>query len=182
MKQIILILLFVLYSNVSSQNSAIYSKYITALELKEMLHTYASDDFLGREAGTRGSKIAVEYLRDRYMKLGINAAKKDGDYFQYVPLKKEATPKVSFTIEKQSFDYYGDFISLSNGPSRLLTPKSYVFVGYGIKDNLHDDYKHIDVRDKLVVAVAGEPKSTNGKFISGSKKTQNGQVTDNPLD
>ena len=62
MKQIILILLFVLFSNVSSQNSAIYSKDITALELKEMLYTYASDDFLGREAGTKGSKIAVEYL------------------------------------------------------------------------------------------------------------------------
>ena len=36
---------------------------------------------------------------------------------------------------------------------------------------MYDDYKHIDVRGKLVVAVAGEPKSNNGKFIiSGSKK------------
>ena len=171
MKQIILILLFVLFSNLSSQNSAIYSKDITALELKEMLYTYASDDFLGREAGTKGSKIAVEYLRDRYIKLGIDAAKKDGDYFQYVPLKKEASPKVNFKVEKQSFDYYDDFISLSNGPSKLFTPKSYVFAGYGIRDNMYDDYKHIDVRGKLVVAVAGEPKSNNGKFIiSGSKK------------
>ena len=171
MKQIILIILFVLYNNVFSQNPAVYSEYITAPELKEMLHTYASDDFLGREAGTKGLRIAVEYLRDRYIELGISAAKKDGDYFQYVPLKKETTPKVDFTTEKQSFNYFDDFISLSNGPSKLFTFKSYAYVGYGIKDNIYNDYKDIDVSGKLVVAIAGEPKSANGNYIlSGNKK------------
>ena len=121
MKQILLIFLLVFCNNVFSQNPAIYSKDITALELKEMLYTYASDDFLGREAGTKGLRIAVEYLRDKYIELGISAAKKDGDYFQYVPLKREEAPKVDFTTEKQSFNYYDDFISLSKGPSKLFT-------------------------------------------------------------
>ena len=67
------------------QNQLKYSQSITAAELKEKLYTYSSDEFEGRETGTNGLTIAINYLKDHYIELGVNSVKDDGDYFQNVP-------------------------------------------------------------------------------------------------
>ena len=44
-------------------------------------------------------------------------------------------------------------------------------VGYGIKDALYNDYKDMDVTDKIVVAIAGEPKNEDGTYLmSGTEE------------
>lgn len=63
----------------------VYGNTITASELKEMLYTYASDEFEGRETGQPGQKKAVEYLKNYYMTLGIPSPLGDNDYFQEIP-------------------------------------------------------------------------------------------------
>lgn len=71
-----------------SKNSASvtdYAKTITVAELKEMLYTYASDEFEGRKTGEPGQKKAVNYIKDRYVSLGIESPIAEGDYFQEVP-------------------------------------------------------------------------------------------------
>lgn len=171
MYRLILISSFIISSFVYSQNPTVYAKDITAKELKSMLTIYASDAFQGREAGTQGEQMAVEYLRNEYQKLGVSAAKHDGDYFQYVPLKLNTPPKVNISIESQNFSYYQDFISVSSGPTKNMHFESYVYIGYGIKDTKYNDYKNIDVSGKLVVAISGEPKNTEGNYVvSGSNK------------
>jgi len=171
MSRLLLISSFLIASFVYSQNPTVYAEDITAKELKSMLTIYASDTFQGREAGTDGEQMAVEYLRNEYQKLGVSAAKQDGDYFQYVPLKLNTPPKVNISIESQNFSYYQDFISVSSGPTKNMHFESYIYIGYGIKDTKHNDYKNIDVSGKLVVAIAGEPKSAEGNYvISGSNK------------
>lgn len=40
----------------STENAGEYAKSITASELKEMLYTYASDEFEGRQTGEPGQK------------------------------------------------------------------------------------------------------------------------------
>jgi hypothetical protein len=156
---------------VYSQNPTVYAEDITAKELKSMLTIYASDAFQGREAGTEGEQMAVKYLRNEYQKLGISAAKPDGDYFQYVPLKLNTPPKVNVSIQSQKFSYYEDFINILSGPTKNMRFDSYIYVGYGIKDPKYNDYKNIDVTGKLVVAIAGEPKNAEGQYVvSGSNK------------
>ena len=171
MSRLLLISSFLIASFVYSQNPTVYAEDITAKELKSMLTIYASDTFQGREAGTEGEQMAVEYLRSEYQKLGVSAAKPDGDYFQYVPLRLNTPPKVNISIESQNFSYYQDFISVSSGPTKNMHFESYIYIGYGIKDTKHNDYKNIDVSGKLVVAIAGEPKNAEGNYvISGSNK------------
>ncbi len=62
-----------------------YAKTITANELKEMLYTYASDEYKGRRTGEPGQKKAVEFIKNHYISLGIPSPIADGDYFQEIP-------------------------------------------------------------------------------------------------
>ncbi|AOR27172.1 peptidase, M28 family [Formosa sp. Hel1_33_131] len=168
MKLKITLLLFILIANQNigqAQNQETFASSITAEELKEKLYTYASDEFEGRETGTKGQKIAIEYLKNSYTNLGIAAAKADGDYFQNVPLVLVETPKVSINIDETSFEYYQDFISITDAKSSVINASDIVVVGYGIKDALYNDYKDMDVTNKIVVAIAGEPKNEDGTYL-----------------
>ena len=69
----------------NSVNVSDYAKTITALELKEMLYTYASDEFEGRKTGEPGQKKAVDYIKDNYLANGISSPIAEGDYFQEIP-------------------------------------------------------------------------------------------------
>lgn len=154
-----------------AQNPESYVKEINLEDLKTKLYNYASDDFRGREAGTEGEKLAINFLRSEYQRLGIKAAKPDGSYFQNVPLKNQKTPKVMISIDKQTFEYYDHFISVSSGETIAIKNDSYVFVGYGIQDDKYDDYSGLDVKGKIVVAISGEPKDDKGNYIiSGSSE------------
>ena len=165
MKNYLLFCLMLVSFSLFSQNPSVYANEINADELKEKLYTYASDEFQGRETGTKGQKIAVEYLKQKYQTLGIGSAKANGDYFQNVPLKLVKTPKVTISIGSQSFSYYDDFVAVSSGETAIIEAEEFVFVGYGIKSTLYNDYKDLDVAGKIVVAIAGEPKDKNGNYI-----------------
>ncbi|MGA1226275.1 MAG: M28 family metallopeptidase [Tamlana sp.] len=66
-------------------DSQTYAKTITATELKDMLYTYASDEFEGRKTGEPGQKKAVEYLKNFYVAANIPSPIAEGDYFQEIP-------------------------------------------------------------------------------------------------
>ena len=168
MKHPIFVLLFTIVSFQvfgQSDKQEFYSKSITSQELEEKLYTYASDEFEGRETGTKGLTIAINYLKEQYVNLEIEAAKIDGNYFQNVPLKLVKTPEVSITIEAQDYGYYKDFISISGGEDFYIEAGNMVVVGYGINDDNYNDYEGIDVTGKIVVAIGGEPKGENNNYL-----------------
>ena len=80
---------------------------ITQQELKELLYVYASDYFEGRRTGSKGQKIAVDFLRDYYMDLNIQAAKGTNNYFQEMTLKVNGkmvrTENVAAIVEGSEF-------------------------------------------------------------------------------
>jgi hypothetical protein len=158
---IVILISFTLFS----QNPSSYANEIKAGELKEKLYTYASDEFQGRETGTEGQKIAVEYLKQSYQVLGVSSAKSDGNYFQNVPLKRIKTPKVSISIGGKAYSYYDDFVAVASGESKIIETNEFVYVGYGIKTTSYNDYENLDVNGKIVVAINGEPKDNNGTYI-----------------
>ncbi|ULC60756.1 M28 family metallopeptidase [Flaviramulus sp. BrNp1-15] len=73
--------------NKSKKSSApeTYAKTITASELKDMLYTYASDDFEGRKTGEPGQKKAIEFIKNHYLSANIPSPITEGDYFQDIP-------------------------------------------------------------------------------------------------
>lgn len=141
-----------------------YANSITEAELKRDLYIYASDEFEGRDTGEPGQKKAVEFLRNRYDSLQIPGALPDGKYFQKVPLEKKASPEIDFTIGDKSFKKVDDFVSFT-GADGTLTADEVVYLGYGINDEKYNDYKDLDVKDKIILVKAGEPKNDDGNYI-----------------
>ncbi|WP_336070560.1 M28 family peptidase [Mesoflavibacter sp. CH_XMU1404-2] len=82
-----------LQSSIVVTDSATVSKYantITAEEVKTQIFEVASDTFNGREVGTKGQKLAANYIKDFYIKENILSAN-DSSYFQHIP--KSFLPK-----------------------------------------------------------------------------------------
>nr|WP_299381821.1 M28 family peptidase [Allomuricauda sp.] len=145
-----------------------YAETITQDELKEMLYTYASDDFEGRETGQPGQKKAVEYLRAYYQSLNIPAAKSNGDYFQKVPLEIEQVPEGTVSLNGTNYELGQDILTFSAAEGRY---KEIIYVGYGVEEGEYSDYTNIDVNNKFVLIKAGEPLNEDGTYtLSGSKE------------
>ena len=117
MKKFNLFILTLFISNVFSQDiSNKYAETITSEELKSLLYVYASDSFEGREAGTRGEILAVEFIRDFYLKNDIKPAKGTEDYFQKMeittPQRISLPDKIPDSV--RTFMQNGDMEKLRN--------------------------------------------------------------------
>ena len=117
MKKFNLFILTLFISNVFSQNiSNKYAETITSEELKSLLYVYASDSFEGREAGTKGEILAVEFIRDFYLKNDIEPAKGTEDYFQKMeittPQRISLPDKIPDSV--RTFMQNGDMEKLRN--------------------------------------------------------------------
>ncbi|WP_046756700.1 M28 family peptidase [Kordia jejudonensis] len=151
-----------------------YGETITEAELKTHLYTYASDEFEGRNTGDPGQKKAVAYLRDEYKSLNIAAAKKDGDYFQYIPLQKGSNLKSELTINGKDFTFQDEFLTFAannNGTKNIFEIE---YIGYGIDDEKYSDYAGKNLEGKVVMIKIGEPKNADGTYvISGTEEASN---------
>lgn len=79
----ICLLLLVFSCGIEAQKSVVdYAESITETELKTHLYTYASDEFMGREAGTEGETLAINFLKDYYKSTGVSGGSINGSYFQ----------------------------------------------------------------------------------------------------
>lgn len=166
----------------SNQNAVInvptdpsqYAATITSNELKDMLYTYASDEFEGRETGEAGQKKAVNYLKEQYVNMGIPSPLSEDNYFQKVPLHKPKLPKIELSVNGSFLNNFSDFTVIKSLDSQIINSNEIVFAGYGIDAETHSDYKNLDVKGKVVLIKAGEPKDSDGNYItSGSTEKTN---------
>lgn len=154
----------------------VYASSITSEELKTMLYKYASDEFEGRNTGDKGQKLAVEYLKANYKALDIVTPLGKDDYFQEVPLEKQKTAEAKLSVNGKDYNSFEDHIVLAVSKSLNISVNDITYVGYGIDDENYSDYNTIDVKGKIVLAKAGEPKDADGNFIT-SGKTENTKWT-----
>lgn len=162
-------------SNAQSTNttdiSVKYAQTITQDELKEHLYIYASDEFEGRDTGTPGQKKAVNYLKAQYEKSGVPYADELGGYFQNVPLIKSKLPTAQFEFNGTTYTLGTDFINMGNSKNINFNGVEIIFAGYGIDHPAYSNYKNLDVKGKVVLVRAGEPKNADGTyFISGTSE------------
>ncbi|GAB4160839.1 MAG: hypothetical protein Tsb0033_17340 [Winogradskyella sp.] len=143
-----------------------YANTITKEELKEMLYKYASDEFEGRETGEKGQKLAVEYLKTQYQNMEIASPLGDDNYFQNVPLERQGVAEAKIIIDDKSFNSFEDHIVLRASGNTEIATKDIVYVGYGIHEENYSNYKEVDVKGKIVLAKAGEPKDADGNYIT----------------
>ena len=125
----------------------------------------ASDLLEGRETGSRGLEIGANYVASQFRSLGLEPGGTKGSWFLQVPLRR-ALPVGQQTI---IFTRGGRTETLRPGEDANIRPSltektrsgeaGLVFVGYGLNDAGAgvDDYAGLDVRGKIVVALAGTP-------------------------
>jgi len=137
--------------------------------------SFLADDLLeGREAGTRGHEIAATYVASQFALLGVKPGGQNGGYSFKVDLLESSLtgPAPTFTLTTgratQTLKHRGNafFIRgpIAGGAVNLSAPL--VFVGFGMTDGAvgYDDYKGLDVRGKIAVALYGSPKGIDSEI------------------
>jgi len=127
---------------------------------------FLADDLLeGRGTGSRGHKLAVNYIRAQCEACGLRGAADGGGYFQKVPLVRTAVDEKETTFELKAGDgtkslVYGmDFAILdTHRDTEGSGSGELVFVGYGVTapERGYDDYAGLDVKGKIAVMLAFE--------------------------
>ncbi len=159
---------------------------IRADKILDHIKVLASDEFEGRGPGARGERLTVDYLIDQFKRSGLKPGNPDGTFVQKVPLIGSlTTPEIGFEAggKTMSLKFLDDFVHEVPAlrPSASLKNADVVFAGYGIVAPEYgwDDYKGVDVRNKLVIVLSGEPsqpdkndpKKLDAKFFKGDTRT-----------
>jgi len=126
----------------------------------------ASDSLDGRDTGSKGYVIAADYVAAQFRAIGLEPAGDNGGWFQQVPFRRasyDRQPVLTMTVG-------GRQVTLDPAKDATVRPSvteksrqlsaGFVFVGYGLKDARHriDDYRGLDLKGKIAVALSGMPK------------------------
>jgi Zn-dependent M28 family amino/carboxypeptidase len=151
---------------------------IRAEPIREHIQFLADDRLEGRGPGTRGDRLAQEYIAKQFEALGLKPAAPDGGWFQRVPLLGVTThlPKaITFRNAGSSVElkYRDDYIGNAGMPQQELAIRDaeLVFVGYGIvsPEFQWDDYKGADLKGKVLVMMNNDPAGDPGLFAGDTR-------------
>ena len=145
----------------------------------------ASDALEGRGVGTKGGRLATDYIAAQLKEAGTEAAGDDGTYFQKVPLvgsttSPDAMLAISGSGKSFSLHFRKDFVGTAlSQKSENDFDADAVFVGHGISapEFGWDDYKGEDLKGKVLVYFTNEPPSSDPKFFGGRALTYYGRWT-----
>lgn len=166
------LLLFGLMAHAQNDASTRYADLISVDDLKKHLTIIAGEEMEGRETGTEGQRKAAEYIRNHFSSLGLTAPASLAGYEQMYPLYTDSIIAVSLTAGKWKALYGTDYISpaLANDNGKAKS-SHIVFAGYGIDDKNYNDYSNLNVKNKIVVIMLGEPKQDGKYLVSGGSKS-----------
>lgn len=147
--------------------------------VKEFIDILASDEMRGRSAPSIEADRAADYIAMKLKEFGIRSV--NGSYFQSIPFCAADLniENCKFILTKGSinhaYDLKENFTPLFNTGSNQVQGEL-VFAGYGITapQYNYDDYKDIDVKDKIVLVMKQEPRKndTIATFFEGKKETR----------
>lgn len=134
--------------------------------MSSMVKYLASDALEGRKPGQLGNELATQFIEEKFKDLGL--APVGSHYrqeFTIFTAMEKIPGKNSFIVKNIS----ANFEPLSYSLSGELKDKELVFAGFGISIPLndpkiqYDDYASIDVKDKIVVVMSGDPGIGNSQ-------------------
>ncbi|MFC1553420.1 M28 family peptidase [candidate division KSB1 bacterium] len=158
---------------------------ISADKLKAHIR-YLSDDLMeGRGTGSRGLKLAGKYMAAQFAINGVQPGGENSTYFQAVPLVGyTATAPLRFEFvkggQRVALRYLDDFVANAGRiESQVRLTGDIVFVGYGVDapDLNWNDYKDVDVSDKILLMLVNDPPSEDPEFFGGKALTYFGRWT-----
>lgn len=138
---------------------------ITASDLEPHLITLSSDEFEGRMPFTKGEELTIQYLEGQFKSLGLAPGNGDS-FFQDVPMvsittRPSAVMNISSENETMSLEGLKDYVlwTQRTEAEQSFEDVEIVFAGFGIVAPEYgwNDYKNIDVKDKIVMVLVNDP-------------------------
>jgi Zn-dependent M28 family amino/carboxypeptidase len=150
----------------------------------------AGDLLEGRGPGTRGDRLAQEYIAAQFESYGLEPAGDNGTYLQRVPLLGLTTDreKTSLAFKKDGAPVIGplkiedEYVGQNKAqlPTDALDSEV-VFVGHGVvaPEYRWDDYKDLDTRGKTLVMLVDDPPASAQEpdLFKGKARTYYGRWT-----
>lgn len=190
--RIILILVSVLMAGGCGQDTARidYEDGLAAFSadsLKTHISVLASDSFLGRRPFTEGEHKTITYLEQQFRMAGMEPGN-GNSFFQEVPMVNIlAMAEPVMNVKSSGGDFqlkaYDEYIIWTDKTDQniRLENAELVFAGYGVVAPEHgwNDYKEIDVKDKVVLVMINDPGfwSGDGSLFRGDTMTYYGRWT-----
>ena len=165
-----------------------YQQEISAESMAARLYYLASDDFEGRGTGSRGQRMAAQYLASQYQQMGLAPTVGDkpssvlspSAYLQTFTLFRQLPKEVRLELTVQgnnaaesifSVEKYDDLSFYARGGAADASG-GVVFAGYGIADDAlgFNEYaalsqKGISIDGKWLVILADEPMSSEAASL-----------------
>ncbi|MEP7325953.1 MAG: M28 family peptidase [Gemmatimonadota bacterium] len=150
--------------------------------MRAHLEFLSSDLLEGRAPATRGGELAAKYITAQFQRLGLEPAGDSGTFFHQVPvisLTPSSTTSVTGT-QPRGLTYRDDYVlwSMRNEPE-VRAAGDVVFVGYGIvaPEYQWDDYRGVDVKNKIVLVLVNDPGLRDSTIFKGKALTYYGRWT-----
>ncbi len=151
--------------------------------LRNWIKVIAADEFGGRKPMTPYEDKTVKYLAQQLETLGLEPAF-DGSWYQpfemiAVTAKPQGNKLSAKGKGKAELRYPDDVVVwTARATNKVVMPKAeYVFVGFGIHAPEYgwDDYKDIDVKGKIVIAMVNDPGYYDANLFRGRNMTYYGR-------
>jgi hypothetical protein len=149
----------------------------------------SSDWMEGREAGSKGSFMAADFILSQMLQMGLEpgaGTQASRQYFQNFDIIRYKSVKSEFALTDQSMKTLSlkyfipevDFV-IESGPSGFQFEAPVVFVGYGIKAPQagYNDYGKTNVNGCIVLVLDGFP-GENDTLSIGWKKFSNDEMNE----
>lgn len=167
-----ILLLFCSVTATAQQDSVAvrFSKTIKTTELKEYLSVLASDEYEGRETGEKGQKMAAEYIANKFKFFGIPPYKENA-YYQEYPLNLLYPSPTEVYVKGKKYTANVDYFLMPGQAEQTIDVNTFTFLGYGINDSLYNDYANVNVKDRALIVLDGEPYTKDSvSLITGKKQ------------
>jgi len=170
----LLLFVFVFTYNSSGQNNEDLLETfhsISSHELMDFVEELTSEKYKGRLSGSPEYYEVAKWCAGKLEEWGIQPANK-GSYFQNFPNEYSevlSLGEVIYTNGKRQkvLNFPEDYLPGSNSANGKVEA-GLVYVGYGITapELDYDDYKNVDVKDKIIILESGVPYTKNDTTLA----------------
>ena len=164
MKKILILIFIGCYGSLNAQ--------VPTISIDTMMyHLYelTTPKYEGRLPGTPTYELAKNYTVNLFQEYGLKPYKNSmvEEFFTEVNVIKNSVFETEYQGEKNIYVLGKDYACRGFSGSGNITENA-VFCGYGVSSDGYDDYKNVDVKDKIVVVMKGLPSflpdSIKGNF------------------
>ena len=142
--------------------------------IQEHVEFLADDSLEGRMTGSKGSKLAADYIVQNFTQLNLQPAGEEDGFFQTFEFnagskvileenKFHLTRTIEDREENLEFKVEEDFLPFSFSNNGVVEGEV-AFVGYGLSESGesgYNSYAGIDVKDKIVIALRYVPEGVS---------------------